>query len=289
MKHLLLIVLFLALAGCGSGDSNSNSVNSDNAADLEDATFGEDGELALYSVINGQLAISKQAQATSAQHRELVNDEEAHNAIWDLYTTVFGDHSLVEHLNYLLIFSDGPGGIMASVGPVDEDSGKMELGIDMVDSYEDGEYVEKELLIETLIHEYAHILASTIEQADYSVDEESCSTLFDNEGCLKADSYLYAFSENFWVGQLLADWDAIPIEEYDEQILDFASKYESHFVTEYAASNRQEDFAETWAWFILQDKPTDNDTVAKQKVLFLYEYNELVQIRQHIRSNIAAM
>ena len=64
-------------------------------------------------------------------------------------------------------------------------------------------------------------------------------------------------------------------------------RYREHpdeFVSEYAAGNMSEDFAETFSLFVLSDKPED-DSVASQKIRFFYDYEELVQRRDYIRKN----
>jgi hypothetical protein len=61
----------------------------------------------------------------------------------------------------------------------------------------------------------------------------------------------------------------------------FYKTYSDQFVTEYAATSPEEDIAEAWAFFILSPKP-EQDSIANEKVLFFYEYPELVQLRQEI-------
>jgi hypothetical protein len=44
----------------------------------------------------------------------------------------------------------------------------------------------------------------------------------------------------------------------------------------------EEDFAESFTWFILYDKP-EGELVSHQKILFFYDYPELVAMRDEIR------
>ena len=52
-------------------------------------------------------------------------------------------------------------------------------------------------------------------------------------------------------------------------------------MTDYAATNPGEDIAESFTSFVMEPKP-DGDTIAEEKVLFFYEYPELVQLRAEI-------
>ena len=56
-------------------------------------------------------------------------------------------------------------------------------------------------------------------------------------------------------------------------------------MTDYAATNPDEDFAESYMLFVLKEKPTKS-TVADQKILFFYDFPELVEMRDVIRSNL---
>ena len=65
----------------------------------------------------------------------------------------------------------------------------------------------------------------------------------------------------------------------------FYRKYSDQFLTEYAATSPEEDIAESWAFFILSPKPEQN-SIANEKILFFYEYSELVQLRQEILTRL---
>lgn len=65
----------------------------------------------------------------------------------------------------------------------------------------------------------------------------------------------------------------------------FYIKYVDEFITDYAATNPVEDFAETFAFFVVLDKPEDN-SIKSKKILFFYDYPEFLKIRDDIRRNI---
>lgn len=119
----------------------------------------------------------------------------------------------------------------------------------------------------TNIHEFGHLLTLNGEQINPYAEENLCETHYTEDGCLYDDSYLYNYYMEFWSDS-----------EYEED--------EDNFVSDYAMTNMEEDIAETWAHFVLTDKP-DGRTVAERKVLFFYDYDELVMLRAEILSRVA--
>jgi hypothetical protein len=122
----------------------------------------------------------------------------------------------------------------------------------------------------------------------YLQEVSACPNYFPGEGCANSDSYINAFYDQFWVN-IHAEWNKINLEEdkdkYSEKLDAFYQKYQDQFVTDYAPTNPEEDIAESWAFFVLGPKPTDN-TIADEKVLFFYQYPELVKLRANILSNL---
>ena len=64
---------------------------------------------------------------------------------------------------------------------------------------------------------------------------------------------------------------------------EFERKYGDRFVTEYAMTDPAEDMAETFMVFVLQDRPGGTG-IADQKLLFFWDYPELVELRSEIRA-----
>jgi hypothetical protein len=48
---------------------------------------------------------------------------------------------------------------------------------------------------------------------------------------------------------------------------------------------KYEDIAESWTAFVLTDKSA-GETISEQKILFFYNFSELVDIREHIRKGL---
>ena len=210
--------------------------------------------------------------------------------------------------------------------------------------------LEVDYLKGVLIHENAHILSLSSSQADndsiayeelcdddwecddnkirriFAQKEAACAPNFydDWAGCLKEDSYLNLFFQKFWTDIY---------REYiygGEQVISayaFHQKYYDQFVSNYAATNPAEDFAETFTTFVLwDDESIDNYTkwcnsewdwgdpsepggwnlinerglsywkwcekiyrdnsIWEEKIRFFYDFPELVEMRDFIRSNL---
>lgn len=125
-----------------------------------------------------------------------------------------------------------------------------------------------ELASETLVtylHEYAHFLSLNHTQIDYWKGEKSCKSLYlQDSGCFYKEAYLTDFYSKFW-------------ESGDHgELQDF-------YVSKYAMSSPEEDFAESFAHFVLTQTPT-GDTVREQKLLFFYQFEDLVELRTEILS-----
>ena len=95
-----------------------------------------------------------------------------------------------------------------------------------------------------------------------------CPTYKADEGCTKKDSYMNKFSQKFWGPAKKGVYS------------------ENNFVTDYAASNREEDFAESFSFYILA-KSFSNATVRDQKVNFFNAYPDLVTLRREMRGVLA--
>ena len=136
---------------------------------------------------------------------------------------------------------------------------------------------DSDTLLQTLIHEYAHVLSLNVGQVpEASVD---CETVELSEGCALPTSFIYAFQVDFWDAYGV---DA-PGPDNDDADVAYAF-YEAHeedFVSDYAATNVTEDFAESFAAFVLEAEP-DSDSPLAQKLEFFWNVPEFVQIRAHI-------
>ncbi|MDO9590624.1 MAG: NADH:ubiquinone oxidoreductase subunit 4 (chain M) [Microcella sp.] len=139
---------------------------------------------------------------------------------------------------------------------------------------------DPQLLMATLIHEYAHVFS--FDSRDFDRKATTCDTLDLFEGCAASDSYLYEFYDRFWSGYT----DAVDVENLDaDAAWSFYLANEDDFVSDYAATNLGEDFAESFMTFVIENS-FDGPSVAAQKLRFFTQYPELVELREHIRDEL---
>ncbi|MBX2844957.1 MAG: hypothetical protein KTR13_01995 [Saprospiraceae bacterium] len=140
----------------------------------------------------------------------------------------------------------------------------------------------------TTIHEYGHLLSLFADELD--LNATNCTNFESTYGCLVDDAILQAYYDEFWA----ADYDeylTVLGQVGQDGISDaWYDRDPSAFTTRYAATDPQEDFSESFAWFVFRNPPTEN-TIEDQKLNFFYDYLDLVALRttmrQYIINNIA--
>jgi len=243
-----------------------------------------------YDVANGKIKNPQLGEAFGEDEAMFQEDKAAHQAIWKTFTDLIPVENQQDFIRYGL-FTDGVEETMAYVEPNSEDSTRWNLVIDILDAENETE------MIYTLIHEYGHVLTLNTRQvpfdeASYYAEDEAlvaeaeaaCSQFFTGEGCSLPDSYINLFFQDFW-----ADiYHELPEEsEGADALFEFYENYPGYFVTDYAATNPGEDIAESWAHFVLKPSPADADLdIAREKVLFFYDFPELVQSRHKISARL---
>jgi hypothetical protein len=197
-------------------------------------------------------------------------------------------------------FTDGYSNTLAAVDQTKDDPSQWILEIDVADLQ------DKDSLIFTMIHEYAHIL--TLNASQVTPDQEivddpenlslqenkaaACKNYFTGTGCSYKDSYINAFYNRFWV-DVNDEWRKIDTLQYGAEDLtlyydalyNFYKTHQDQFVDDYATTHPTEDIAESFAYFVFGPKPIGN-SIKEQKVAFFYEYPELVELRANILANL---
>lgn len=254
----------------------------------------EERRLVTYPVDGDQLgtplfeAVPSELSATQA-------DVPAQQAIWSYFTSIIPERDR-EFLTEFSVLTDGKNNLLAAVAQSQDDPAHWRLEVDIADAQDyDG-------LTFTLIHEFGHLLTLNEDQvvpsmavfdnpqdaAVRSHEAAMCTTFYAHEGCSKRDSYINQFYQKFWADKYEEWFQVETIQDeylYYTRLNEFYEKYQDQFVTEYAATNPGEDAAETWTYFILTPKP-QGSTIAEQKVLFFYQFPELVELRQEIINNL---
>ena len=228
-----------------------------------------------------------------------------HQEIWDYFSAMI-PYEYRENLVEFIIFTGGSDGTLAMVDSYlyyDENETPIRdewaLNVDIEDAFIDGElYADSSDtygLTYTLIHEFGHLLTLTIEQVEpvdwyteeeYNTAFEACDGVFIREGCADEDSYITAFYEDFWT-DIYGEWDEIQYilddDEYYDALYTFYLDHEEQFVNDYAATDLGEDIAESFAYFVVREKPL-GDSIWEEKMLFFYDYDEFVDLRHSIRA-----
>lgn len=134
---------------------------------------------------------------------------------------------------------------LAFVNALDDDGNQFQMSINLPLADEN----EDELLV-TMAHEFTHVFAATVTQMDRSADAEfECDTYYNGEACYYEDSLMWAWIEEFWDGGLIAEVD--PYADATAADGEDRCSREPQFLGPYAASNPEEDFAESFAAYAL--------------------------------------
>ena len=195
----------------------------------------------------------------------------------------------------LRLFTDGKDGDLGGLNQMNESVDSWQFDLDTADvNIYSKDSIEILDYTHTLIHEYGHLLTlnpSQIELTDDMIQDDNKGYLT-SEGYALKDSYLGIFVKQFWDDELLLEWDNIDNKKNENKrvklLYEFYLSHRDNFVTDYAAESPEEDIAEAWTFFVLSDKP-DTNTVKNQKVIFFYQFPELVEYRQKIRLNIKSI
>jgi hypothetical protein len=250
--------------------------------------------LVAYSV-QGDAITDPVLQPVSAKLQDEQQDSALQTEVWQIFTELIPaqDRQMVTQFN---VFTDGYSNTLAAVGQLSEDPSAWMLEVDIAD------LEDKDSLIFTIVHEYAHLLTLNAEQVepdqelvddpfnpDLQIEKAAaCTYYFTGTGCSYEDSYINVFYNRFWL-DLEEEWSAIDVMQYDEDasleyyaaLYAFYKKHQDQFVGDYSVTHPAEDIAEAFTHFVFSPRPIGN-SIREQKLAFFYEYPELVQLREDI-------
>lgn len=262
--------------------------------DVEENLLDTEVNIVTYTVSDDKLT-DPYYESVSSDLQDEQDNEGTHRRVWDYFRSMIpiGQREVISEYS---IITDGQGGTLAAVSQTQTDARLWSLQVDIADtgsSYE---------LTYTLVHEFAHLLTLGPDQVPpslavfnnpeddniYLEEASACADYFPGEGCANPDSYINQYYNQFWA-DLYEEWNEINLEEdediYYEKLDAFYAKYEDRFATSYAATNPEEDIAESFTFFVFSPEPA-GDTVAEEKTLFFYQFPELVELRADILSNM---
>ncbi len=260
--------------------------------------FETDEEYTLVTYkVNGDEISNPKLEKVISSLKNYQKDSAAQQQIWDYFAAIIPPEQRT-FITHYLVFTDGEENVLASVAQSQSSASQWDLSVDILDTSN-----PKDLTF-TLVHEFGHLLTLNPDQVTpskaifnnpdsesiYKKEKKACSTYFPGEGCSHKDSYINQFVERFWGSKLNEEWlkvDAVSDDPdlFDTKLESFYKKHKDQFVTDYAPTSPAEDIAESWSFFVLKRKPA-NKTIANQKVLFFYEFPELVRLREQIAHNL---
>jgi hypothetical protein len=260
-----------------------------------DAELQEDSTVLITYEVSGDQLSNPRNRSVSDELRDWQKDRATHESIWNYFVSIIPAEQR-EFLSDFFIFTDGRGDHLAAVSPARDDPNQWILHVDIQDaeSYYDLTY--------TLLHEQGHLLTLNAQQVTpseaifehpssdriYQQEVEACPQYFTGEGCSLPESYINQFFIRFWP-YLYEEWEQIDLEKDEiarvHLLHDFYETYQDQFLTDYAVTSPAEDMAESWTFFVLSPKP-ELTSIANEKILFFYEYPELVELRTQILERV---
>lgn len=180
-----------------------------------------------------------------------------HSSLWYSYAWLIPEYARSD-MNKFEVFDSGS--TLAYVTTHDDYAEQWTIGMNR-----DNLELASETMV-TYIHEFSHLLSLRNTEIDYYADEDTCEGLFYEDYCYYDDAYIKYFYDEFYTHEQ---------EETDD-----------YFVSDYAMSSIAEDFAETFAHFVLTPQPSGT-TVKDEKIRFFYDFEDLVELRAEILGRAA--
>lgn len=196
--------------------------------------------------------------------------------LWNLFKRIAGNDDIRKYIQSFEVFNDTKNDSAASVW-TSQTPGKWHVNVNA--AYDS----DSKDLIHTMVHEYGHIVS--LNNTQVPAIEGVCPRLTLPEGCANQAAYIQAFYTKFW--DKYGYDKPQDMGSNTEAVTAFYEDHRDSFVSDYAATNYGEDWAESWAAFVTGSKPVANTEKAK-KVQFFYDYPGLVAARNRIRLEIAS-
>ena len=251
-------------------EEEGGQYNDDDHDDNDDHDHGNQGDgdyIAAYQ-INGD-NISKIDENNIGQG--WMQDELKHREMFEKYTQLIPADQRGAITQFQVI--DGQGGLYGYVYPLNADLSEWAMGLAIDAAYSGGVLDADGEISYTIIHEFGHVLTLNNNQLD--AGNSNCSTYNPGEGCSNPNAYINLFYNNYWA-DIYDEHQSLSAERFYE-------KYQSRFVTDYAATNPVEDITESFTKFVIDNNKATGNTIADQKVNFMYDFDELVMLRDYIK------
>jgi hypothetical protein len=121
----------------------------------------------------------------------------------------------------------------------------------------------------------------------YLKEEKNCAPdYYNTEGCYKSESYISQFYRKFWVGDLKESYDSI--QNLDSESKSEAEKiiwnqtYKDKFISYNALFSPEEDFAESFSFWVLGYQNLGVNSIIFNKLEFFNSFPELVGMKERL-------
>jgi len=198
--------------------------------------------------------------------------------MWNVFAQIAGDSFVDAYITRYATYRIADTGVLGFVRLLDDKEPSWGLAVNAnASNFSSNKWTRD--LVAVLIHEYAHVLTLNGDQVNHKKKKQTVceGNYLSNKGCAENKSYLNAYVAEFWGKEDFSRKTPAKKKYFTE--------HPNEFVTEYALKNPEEDIAESFTQFILDAKPT-GDIKKDLKVLFFYDYPELVEMRTRIREEI---
>jgi len=159
---------------------------------------------------------------------------------------------------------------LAYVNTLDYDGELYQMSINLGEAEADPDELKL-----TMAHEFSHVITSLPSQIDRYILPEQCRTWDNGQGCFREDSLMWEWIETFWAGGLIDTIDS-SVEPTNASGAPLCQA-NSGFLGSYAATNPEEDFAESFSAFVFRLKV--DSPVLQAKMEWFAEQPGLLEFR----------
>ena len=138
---------------------------------------------------------------------------------------------------------------------------------------------------ELIVHELGHVVSLEAVPGKRLRINNSCSSYYERNGCPPLNSYLNEFAEEFWSSEALQRAKSFASASDTMQAVEFYYEQNADkYVTEYAAINPEEDFAETFMYFVMDYEV--EGVVADEKITFFSSFSEMRELKKTVSGQL---
>lgn len=274
---ILLTVGWFSLAGLGASDARAQAADAD-ALYRSNSSVGCGGQTwsgtIHFAVVDGALGARRldcRRDVGARRVDALLSSDAYVQRVFDALLMIAPPDLRAQVDEFVLTASHphSAGGIEAYISPANGDVSRFNLGLSIGGFVRPSSWTDL-ALVHVVIHEYAHILslnAAAIEALPSSGGPCATHQPWPTH-CAREASLIEAYRDLFWPnGVALA-------------------RREAAFVSGYAETNVEEDFAETFASWVLEPHAFPDGTVLGEKAEFLAKQPELLEIRAFMRAHL---